>query len=43
MDRQRLRFFLALALFLGWVLALGTLAWLSGEKPQLRASAPVER
>ena len=43
MDRRRFRFFLALTLFLGWVLGLGTLAWLSGEKPQLRASAPVAR
>ena len=46
MDRRRLRFFLALTLFAGWVLGLGTLAWLSergpnsalGSRPALRAS-----
>lgn len=43
MDRRRLRFLLVLGLFGGWVLGLGTLAWLSGERPQLRASAPATR
>jgi hypothetical protein len=43
MDRRRLRFFLALSLFAGWVLGLGTLAWFSGERPQLRAPAPAPR
>jgi hypothetical protein len=40
MDRRRIRFFLALTLFVGWVLGLGTLAWRSGERPQIRASTP---
>lgn len=39
MDRRRLRlrFFAALALFLAWVVALGSLAIRSGRKPPPRA------
>ncbi|WP_422923559.1 hypothetical protein [Singulisphaera sp. PoT] len=36
MDRRRLRFFAALALFLIWVGALSALAVHSGRRPPLR-------
>ncbi len=43
MDRRRLKFFLALTLFAGWVLGLGAMALVSGDRPQARASAPAPR
>ncbi len=43
MDRRRLRFYLALALFVGWVCALGAMARFSGDRPQARPSAPAPR
>ncbi len=43
MDRRRLRFWLALTLYAGWVLGLGAMAWLSGDRPQTRPAAPVAR
>jgi hypothetical protein len=41
MDRRRLRFVLALALFAGWVVALGGMAFLSADRPRPRPLAPV--
>jgi hypothetical protein len=38
MDRRRLRFLLALFLYVGWVFGLGAMAWLSGDRPQPRSS-----
>lgn len=43
MDRRRIGFYLALTLFLGWVLGLATLAWHSGARPQNRPPAPARR
>ena len=40
MDRRRLRFFLALTLFAGWVCGLGAMAWFSGDRPQVRPPVP---
>lgn len=34
MDRPRFRFFLALALFIGWVIGLGAMAWFSADRPR---------
>jgi hypothetical protein len=43
MDRPRLRFVLALILYFGWALGLGTMAWLSADRPQPRSTAPASR
>ncbi len=45
MDRRRLKFFLALTLFAGWVLGLGAMALFSGDRPRPRAGvlAPAPR
>jgi hypothetical protein len=43
MDRGRLRFFLALALFAGWAIGLGAMAWLSADRPRPRPPTPVAR
>ena len=36
MDRRRGKFLLALALYAGWLAGLGSLAYLSGSRPQPR-------
>lgn len=43
MDRRRLKFTLAAALFAGWVFVLGAMAVLSGDRPQVRKPAPTAR
>ncbi len=43
MDRRRWKFYLALALFSGWVLGLGAMAWFSGDRPQARPLAASPR
>jgi hypothetical protein len=43
MDRRHLRFVLALALYVSWVLGLGAMAWLSGDRPQPRPSQRAAR
>ena len=43
MDRRHLKFALALTLYVGWVLGLGAMAWLSADRPQIRPSLPAPR
>ena len=43
MNRRLLNFVLALFLFMGWVLGLGAMAWLSADRPQPRPLAPAAR
>lgn len=38
MDRRRLMFFLALTLFVGWVIGLGAMAFFSADRPRPRPS-----
>jgi len=39
MDRRRTKYLLALTLYAGWVIGLGAMAWLSGDRPQPRPPA----
>jgi hypothetical protein len=43
MERPRLKFILALVLYVGWVLGLGMMAWLSGHRPQPRSVRAASR
>ena len=43
MDRGRLKFFLALTLFVGWVVGLGAMAFYSADPPRPRRPSPVAR
>jgi hypothetical protein len=43
MDRQRRKFTFALAVYMGWIIALGLLAFTSGSPPRPRASSAVAR
>ena len=40
MDRVRVRFFAALALFAAWVIGLGVMAYTSSEPPKPTLAAP---
>jgi len=43
MNRGHLRFSLALALFVGWVIGLGVMAFYSADPPRQRPTVPVAR
>ncbi len=43
MERQRRNFLLALALYVAWIIALGFMAFTSGDPPRPRAAQLVPR
>ncbi len=40
MDRLRLKFYLALALLLGWVAGLGVMSYYSADRPRTLPASP---
>jgi hypothetical protein len=40
MNRRLLKFALASFLYVVWVFGLGTMAWLSADRPQARPTTP---
>ena len=40
MDRPRLKFYLVLALFLGWVVGLGAMSYYSADRPRTLPASP---
>ncbi len=43
MNRRLLNFALASFLYLAWVVGLGTMAWLSADRPHPRSTTPAAR
>jgi hypothetical protein len=43
MELRQRKFYLALALYLGWILCLGVMAFTSGEPPRPRPAQPAAR
>jgi hypothetical protein len=43
MELRRRKFFLALALYLGWIICLGFMAFTSGDPPRPRSAQPADR